>query len=202
MTSLTARISGFSDTSAVVIPTMLNGRQRAMEYRTDQYSESIALYHGTTRSTLNTYVKAPMPQYFIESFLHESNVTSTASRPPLGALDQDKLSRQLRRLSAMTSVGNWDDEGGAAIPAQRWDKAREFCIRAAASFRGLPQPSVSPCGDGDIHITWTRADRRRFVLEIGADGLTWSLTLPGGIYETGVCESEYDALKLIGQHLA
>jgi hypothetical protein len=84
-------------------------------------------------------------------------------------------------LEALTSVANWNDEGDEPIPHDEWQSARAFAT--AAVERGLPAPTMSPCGDGSIHFAWRVAAGLRVVVE--RKGGRTVLYVPG--YERREC---------------
>ena len=68
---------------------------------------------------------------------------------------------RLADLEALTRVPNWNDEDDEAIPESTWGSARAFL----ASASDLPEPVISPCGDGSIHFSWTSPNGARVIVE-------------------------------------
>jgi hypothetical protein len=78
---------------------------------------------------------------------------------------------KLARLVAETGLDNWDDDGGRAIPAQRWDLIREIVTKVRARLPGVPDPYPSAGGDGSRHLRWVRSDLL-FDVDFAAEGPT------------------------------
>lgn len=59
----------------------------------------------------------------------------------------------------LTSAPNWGVESNApAIPAETWSEIYNLYIENRDK-RDLPEPFISPCEDGLVHITYRNEDR-------------------------------------------
>lgn len=77
-------------------------------------------------------------------------------------------------LCQLTSVPNWDLEGGRIISRDLWWAAKLFYIQMVDLEETCwLWPFVSPCGDGSINFIWTYGFRK-LNIEI-TDGL-WQLS--------------------------
>jgi len=95
-------------------------------------------------------------------------------------------------LQQRTRQPNWDGEGACPIPDEMWSRAfTEVCKKS----QFLPAPYVGACGDGTIHIEWSRADGREFLLEMGPGILEWSFTDSEGTIT-------YSEARTVGEVLA
>lgn len=74
------------------------------------------------------------------------------------------MNEKIKELREYTKESGWDDEQGRAIPSGSWDKAEAFL--SVCESEKLPTPWVSPCGDGTIHFTWTKASGDSGVIEM------------------------------------
>jgi hypothetical protein len=73
----------------------------------------------------------------------------------------------MKTMREFTSVPDWDCEQGQAIPASEWDRAGSLVGRL---FGHAPLPTVSPCGDGSIHLYFRSRDNAKLVtLEMRGD---------------------------------
>jgi len=58
------------------------------------------------------------------------------------------------KMSYETSVPGWDEERGLPIPPEEWMVA--ISLYAHCCQAGLPEPFISPCGDGSVHLNLYR----------------------------------------------
>lgn len=85
-------------------------------------------------------------------------------------------------LQRATERDGWDDQGGVAVVATTWAEAhRMLSLIARQPGPALPNPFVSPCGDGSVHLTWRNRSGDRGVLEIGPAQAWWSLVAHAGV---------------------
>jgi len=75
-------------------------------------------------------------------------------RPP-AARRPASFEMKLAQLIASTAAPDWDDEGGQAIPADRWERVREIVAQVRVRLPALPDPFPSPGGDGSRHLRWS-----------------------------------------------
>ena len=92
------------------------------------------------------------------------------SRRAAESIEKAFLER-LKRLAAMTESPNWDSENGEVIPGSEWKYALEM-YHTTRNW-GLPEPFVSPCGDGSIHFRWSKFNRQ-FKIERRGNIVFWS----------------------------
>lgn len=71
----------------------------------------------------------------------------------------------LAQMASETDRSDWDDEGGAAIPEDIWMNVD--CLLDTLAVLNVPEPFVSPCGDGSVHLAWVTGDGSRLRLEVG-----------------------------------
>ncbi|MHB8332699.1 MAG: hypothetical protein ACYDDA_14665 [Acidiferrobacteraceae bacterium] len=107
------------------------------------------------------------------------------------------LGGRMRELSAETSAPGWDFEGGIAIPDAEWASAFDLCRRIALANASLPLPSPSPCGDGTIHLRWSR-DATDVVVEL-RDGNVWWTRSVKGARTSGELPSRDAVLHLLNE---
>jgi hypothetical protein len=108
---------------------------------------------------------------------------SDLPRPPdiISVLDTDRTSAVRREFDALaleTTAPNWDFEGAPSIPVEEWEHALSLCDQVLRSTE-LPEPAVSPCGDGTIHLRWTRRDGATVLIEMRGSQFWWSSRVNG-----------------------
>ncbi len=69
---------------------------------------------------------------------------------------------EVKRLRAMTSVADWDDDGSPPIPSYLWDDVHNV---AEALDEIYGHAFIAPCGDGSVHLNYALPGRL-LVLEI------------------------------------
>lgn len=65
--------------------------------------------------------------------------------------------RRVRLFREESSEADWDGQGTLPVQAVTWQDALLGAIRAAVATEGeetWPEPSISPCGDGSVHVSW------------------------------------------------
>lgn len=68
------------------------------------------------------------------------------------------MNEKFHALAELTANANWDCEHGLAIPDTAWQGA--WLIYQLFKKHALPEPFVSPCGDGSIHFTFHFKDKK------------------------------------------
>ncbi len=72
---------------------------------------------------------------------------------------------------------DWDSEGAPAIPAEEWRRAETLTMCILGGCVGAEDAvAVSPCGDGSIHLRFTRTSRSVLV-EIRGSELALSVRI-------------------------
>src|SRR4051812_42550943 len=114
---------------------------------------------------------------------NETMRVPTPSRKP-----RESLEDRLARMARMTSVAGWDEPRSKAIPRAHWESVSGFLRTATLEIPNLPEPFVSPCGDGSIHVWWADASRA-FGVEAFQDCIYWSEERGGDEIEDGECDT-------------
>lgn len=102
-------------------------------------------------------------------------------------------------LSQETRNVGWDDEEGVPIPEREWANVLSFYRMAIRHIK--LDPFVSPCGDGSVHLSWTREDSR-FVLELKGESLRWAVDKTDGDHRDGIFTTPDEAIKTIANYVA
>jgi hypothetical protein len=111
-----------------------------------------------------------------------------------------KLLARFRLLADETKDPNWDFEGAPSIPEDEWLRASDLC-REALLVKELPEPVPSPCGDGTIHLRWSKPDGSQVLLEMRGSQIWWSYRKHGHV-ESGKLWFREDAIELLRDKLA
>ncbi len=107
------------------------------------------------------------------------------------------LAARMEELSKETAAAGWDFEGGVAIPAEEWRSATNLCARIAVALPSLPLPTPSPCGDGTIHLRWSRGTTN-VVVELRGDNVWWT-RVAGAARTSGELSSRDDVPRLLAE---
>ena len=109
-------------------------------------------------------------------------------------LPRQEGAARFAELEALTRAPNWNDEDDEAIPESTWGSARAFL--ASASDLRLPEPIVSPCGDGSIHFSWTAPNGARVIVERKSGRTICRIRDPAGRRDNRE-STDRDALELV-----
>lgn len=121
------------------------------------------------------------------------NVAQNIPRVKHESSFRQMLRDEIERLARETANPDWGCENESSIAKADWEWASSFL--AQASSRGLPEPTVAPCGDGSVHLTWFR-QRDRIVIEHKGQ-LTFFSSAVEETYETGPLSSDEIALDRV-----
>ena len=91
-------------------------------------------------------------------------------------LNEIVLHDKINGLKLLTSQNNWAgiDVVELAISLDAWDNAFNLICRTHKEIDSLPEPFVSPCGDGSIHINWQNDDCRIYA-ELHNSDILWAI---------------------------
>ena len=110
------------------------------------------------------------------------------------------LAARMQELTKQTSAIGWDFEHGVAIPEHEWNAAFNLCARVTMANSKLPLPTPSPCGDGTIHLRWSRGSAH-VVVELRGDDTWWTRTVSGA-RSAGHYESRDEVRHLLNETFA
>jgi hypothetical protein len=101
---------------------------------------------------------------------------------------------RIQKLDQMTQTTGWDGEHGVPIPDSEWKRAEQLYL-LSKTIPGLPEPFVSPCGDGTIHFRWSVSSDRQFKIEFRGEEITWSRRVGDCNDEFGNSRAFQDAVQ-------
>ena len=111
----------------------------------------------------------------------------------------DAIRDRMAQLRASTSSPNWDADGATPLDPEVISHAERLAKYVVANAPLAPDPFISPCGDGTVHLRW-RTSSAKVVVEVGAEQCDWFVKSATDFME-GVCRSEDDVVELVQKHL-
>lgn len=84
------------------------------------------------------------------------------------------VAHRVEVLAPEAAVAGWEGPGTLAVAPGTWDDALEAVTRAPESW---PEPTVGPCPDGSMHVSWWLAEPGQKVLIETRDGrFVWTVS--------------------------
>ena len=100
-------------------------------------------------------------------------------------------------LRKQTERPNWGEEHEVPIAPTEWEWAKAFVDQFVKVEPSAPLPVLAPCGDGSVHLNWSRPNGRRAVLEHKGDRLFHSSRDEAGKYSSEELATDREAVDRI-----
>jgi len=79
------------------------------------------------------------------------------------------LRLRVDRLARMSAEAGWDHLRSRAITGTTWKRVIDLL-----ELTGSPEPFVSPCSDGSVHLNWTN-NNDSFLVEVSDGKVDWTI---------------------------